>query len=173
MRVVRYSQCALLQKAVKGKKIEEMNAKKFFLMIGLGSLALGLLAGTVFGIFSPEKEKQQTHSQEETTENSPSNPIQRDQSPSPVDVKTPQQEETPVTETSRENTLDHGSENRRLTAEDAAQIAIEKTNGGVIKKVEYKRKDELFKVKVEKGDIKSKLEIDAHTGDILSIEIDD
>lgn len=79
----------------------------------------------------------------------------------------------PVTETIRENTPDQGSENRSLTAEDAAQIAIEKTNGGIIKKVEYKRKDKLFKTKVEKGDIETKLEIDANTGDILSIEIDD
>lgn len=158
-------------KGYKGEKNEQMNAKKFFLMIGISSLAFGLLAGIVFGILGPDKEKQQTHHQEEKTENSPS--VTTDEFPSSMDVENPQEEATPVTETTRENTLDQGGENRRLTAEDAAQIAIEKTNGGIIKKVEYKRKDKLFKVKVEKGDIETKLEIDANTGDILSIEIDD
>ncbi len=138
-------------KGYKGEKNEQMNAKKH---IGISSLAFGLLAGIVFGILGPDKKsnkltikrrKQRIHPPSLLTNSHPR-----------WDVENPQEEATPVTETTRENTLDQGGENRRLTADDAAQIAIEKTNGGIIKKVEYKRKDKLFKRKSREGGYRNK-----------------
>lgn len=69
-----------------------------------------------------------------------------------------------------------GTTSGKLTAEDAAEIALRGLDGK-IEKIKLKEKDDgaYYKVKItgRSGFKKAKMEIDAYTGAVLSVDIDD
>lgn len=146
-----------------------MNAKKFFLIIGLLSLVFGLLIGTVFGLFQPDNKDEAKQEQTED-ESAVANHVEDPNQATPTEEKEESEQEPPSSEE-----IPNHTHTQRLSAEDAAEIARSKTNGGEIKKVEFKKKDDLsfYKVELKKDGKKAKLEIDAYTGDILSVKVKD
>lgn len=59
-----------------------------------------------------------------------------------------------------------------ITSDRAAAIALEKTGGGKVDKCKYEEDEGVYEVKVENGDLKYEMTIDANTGTILDFEED-